>query len=138
MKPVFQIIANGTDITPQINDRLLSLEITDEAGLRADAIDIKLDDRDGAIALPPKGATLNVSLGYGGSGLTYMGAYEVDEMDLAIVPQTMKITGKSADMGGTIKQPKTRNWDDITIKDIVTKIAGEHGLTAAVDQDKGP
>ena len=47
MKPVFKIIANHQqDITPKVNDRLLSLNITDKAGIEYDDFEIELDDRD--------------------------------------------------------------------------------------------
>lgn len=55
MQPNFRIIANKSDITKTVNGRLLSLEITDEIGIVSDSLTMQLDDRDGAIAVPPRG-----------------------------------------------------------------------------------
>jgi len=44
----------------------------------------------------------------------------------------MIIHGKAADFGGTLKDQKTRNWDDKTVQEIVTTIAGEHELEPKV------
>ena len=62
MQPNFRIIANKSDITKTVNGRLLSLEITDEIGIVSDSLTMQLDDRDGALAVPPRGAELVVYL----------------------------------------------------------------------------
>ena len=36
MTPEFKVIANGTNITPQIADRLLGLSVSDAAGIKSD------------------------------------------------------------------------------------------------------
>ena len=55
MTPDFRIRADREDKTAVIKDRLLSLRLTDEAELKADDVELVLDDRDGAIALPRTG-----------------------------------------------------------------------------------
>ncbi len=134
MTPDFKIIAAGINITPQIRDRLLGLTITDEAGIKADTVEIVLDDRDGLIELPAPGAPLLVFLGYRETGLIPMGLFTSDEVTVSAPPATLTIRARGADLGGTIKEQKTRGWDQITIGDIVATIAGEHGLTARVSQ----
>jgi uncharacterized protein len=137
MTPAFQITADGTDITAQINDRLLEISVTDEAGMKADALDIRIDDRDGVVVLPRQGAKLSVSMGYKGASLAFMGTFISDEITLSSFPMTMAIRAQSADIAGPIKEPKTRNWDKITVQAILEKIAGEHGLKPAIDKAKG-
>ena len=132
MTPDFKIIAAGVNITTQIRDRLLSLTVTDEAGIKADMVEIVLDDRDGLIELPAPGAPLLVFLGYRETGLIPMGLFTSDEVTVSSPPATLTIRAKSADLGGSIKDQKTRSWDKITIGDIVATIAGEHGLTPKV------
>ena len=70
MKPVFKVLANGQDITALLADRLESLQVVDKAGLDSDELTITLDDRDGAVGLPARGAVLEVSLGYAETGLS--------------------------------------------------------------------
>lgn len=44
----------------------------------------------------------------------------------------MILRAKAADHAKTLKEPKTRAWDDMTVGDIVKKIAGEHNLQPKV------
>ena len=69
MRAIFQIIANAQDMTDLLKDRLISLQLTDQAGLQSDECEIRLDDRDDRIAFPRKGAQLRISLGWEGQGL---------------------------------------------------------------------
>ncbi|AZV77874.1 phage tail protein [Parasedimentitalea marina] len=132
MTPDFQIIANSVDQTAQFKDRLVNLTLTDQAGQKSDTAQITLDNRDNRIELPDVGAVLDISLGLKETGLVPMGRYVVDELSGDLFPNTLTISAKAADMLGGIKAPKTRNWDDVTVQDIVAKIAGENGLETAV------
>lgn len=132
MTPDFKVVAAGVNITPQIKDRLLRLTVTDEAGTKADTVEIELDDRDGLIELPTPGAPMMVFLGYRETGLIPMGLFTSDEVTVSAPAATLTIRAKAADLGGGIKDQKTRSWDKMTIGDIVATIAGEHGLTAKV------
>lgn len=128
MTPDFTVIAAGVNITGLIRDRLVSLSISDDAGIKSDAVEIVLDDRDGAIELPQPGAPLVVAMGYRETFLMPMGVYTADEVAVAGWPQTITLRGKAANLGGTIKEQKSRSWDKKTLNDIVQTIAGEHGL----------
>lgn len=132
MTPDFKVIAAGINITPQIKDRLLSLSVSDEAGLKSDQLEITLDDRDNAIELPAPGAPLVVLMGYKETFLVPMGVFTADEVVCKGPPDTVTIRGKAANMGGSIKEQKTRSWEGKTIKDIVATIAGEHDLEPKV------
>ena len=132
MTPVYEVHANNNDITAAIRHRLLSLRVTDETGYQSNAVEIQLDDRGGAIHLPRKGAALKVELGYKETGTARMGSYTVDEVELSGPPDTLTIRAKAADMRGSLKQHKTRSWDDVTISELVDSIAADHGLEAKV------
>ncbi|TET04914.1 late control protein, partial [Burkholderia cepacia] len=58
MEAIFQVVANGSDVTKVIQDRVLEIRSMDKPGLDADECTITLDDRDGRVEFPPKGATL--------------------------------------------------------------------------------
>lgn len=132
MQPNFQILANQQDITETIKDRLLSLRITDESGMDSDTVEIHLDDREAAIQWPTKGAELDVTLGDSTPKLTRMGLYVVDEVEHSGFPLTMTLRAKAANMRASLKAPKTRSFDNITLGDLVTTIAQAHQLTAKV------
>ena len=133
MKPVFRIVIDDQgDITDLVRDRLLSLSVSDEAGRQSDSAELRLDDRDSAITLPLKGAQMTVSLGYEGGGETVTGNFIVDEFELSGPPAALAIRAKGADMRASLKAPKTRSWDDVSVGGLVGQIAAEHGLEARV------
>ena len=134
MTPLFQILANDQDITSIVRTRLLSLAVSDRSGLHSDTVEVRLDDRKDAIELPNKGAELRVSIGYKEQGLVQMGLYTVDEIELSGPPDTLIIRAKAADMRSTLKEHKTRSWDDITIGDLISTIAAEHQLEPRVGE----
>jgi phage protein D len=134
MTPVFRILADSQDITDRIRDRLLSLRVTDEAGIKSDTVEIKLDDRDALIAWPVRGAELEVSLGYQQTGVTRLGLYVVDEVEHSGPPNALAIRAKASDMRQSLKAPRTRVWDNVTLADMVTTIAGEHDLVPKISE----
>ena len=69
MTPTFRIVANGADITELINDRLLLLRTTDKPGMESDEFELRIDDRDSAVSLPSREASVEVFLGYSGAAL---------------------------------------------------------------------
>jgi len=128
VKPAFRITHDDEDITARIADRLLSLRVTDEAGITADQFEVVLDNRDSAIAVPETGAVLTVDLGWTGQPLARMGQYTVDEIEASGLPRTLRLAGKSADMKASLKSWKKRHWFRTTIGKIVETVAAEHGL----------
>ncbi len=138
MTPDFRILADSQDITDRIRDRLLSLRITDEAGVKSDTVEIALDDRDALLIWPRHGAELEVSLGYRQTGLVRLGLYVVDEVEHSGPPNTLTIRAKASDMRESLKAPRTRVWDNITLADLVATIAAEHGLKPKVSNALAP
>lgn len=134
MQPDFRIIADAQDITEVIRDRFLSLRLTDESGTQSDALEIQLDDRDSIIEWPAHGAELVVSLGVTKENLIAMGVYTVDEIEHAGPPQTLTIRAKAADMRASLKAPKSRSWDNLSLGDLVRTIAAEHELEPKIEE----
>lgn len=132
MTPDFRLIANNNDVTERFRDRLLSLRVTDEAGITSDTIDIQLDDRDHRLEWPEHGAELEASLGYKETQVTALGAFIVDEVSHSGPPSTMNIRGKAANMRSELKEKKSRSWDNVTIETIVNTIASDNDLTPRI------
>lgn len=135
MQPSFRIVANGADITAKIADRLISLDISDQAGVNSDRATIVIDDRDQALEIPKTGAKLEIYLGYVDSALVRMGSYVVDEVELEGPDRQMVIRANAADMTGGIKGPKERSWHSVTFGSLAKKIASEHSLAASIPGD---
>ena len=136
MTPEFKITAGGEDITQRLNNRLLGLVVTDEAGWVSDSLTITLDNRGEELTTPTRGERLSVSLGYKGSSLENMGDFIVDEVEHAFPPAQLIIRGRSAntfDGGiGDLKAPRFKSWHDTTYDKIANAIAGGHGLSTEV------
>ncbi len=150
--PAWQVIANGADLTRLLKIRLLSLVVNDEVGTNSDSVEIKIDDRDGAIAIPSFGADLEVSIGYVETGLVYKGRYRVDEIECEGPERAILIRARSSDSNSTsilphFKAGTSRTWiwpagtaqagQLMKLKDIAGIIGGQDGLGAKVDADLG-
>jgi phage protein D len=136
MKVAFKVVVDGgQDITALIADRLLSLEITDEAGVKSDRLTITIDDRDQRLEFPKTGTALEASLGYVGTPLVKMGRYVVDEVDVSGPVRTLIIRANAADMTGSIKAPKERSWPGVTLGTLVRTIAADNGLQPSIGGD---
>ncbi|MDE2667566.1 MAG: contractile injection system protein, VgrG/Pvc8 family [Acidobacteriota bacterium] len=128
MTPIHEIIAGQADVTAVMRDRLISVTLTDEAGYQSDTLEIRLDDRGSRIALPRRGVTLSIRLGFLETGLATMGDFIVDEVELEGLPSTLIVRARSADLRDELKDQKTRSWSDTTLREVVAAVAADHGL----------
>lgn len=153
MSPAYRIVADDRDASAAFRGRLLSLRLTETSGPQTDSLAGRLDDRGprgagGGLALPRTGVVLAVSLGYEAAanrtdraagaprqGLVEMGRFVVDEIEIAGPPAALAFRAKSADLRASLKQRKTRSWDDTTIGKLMAVIAGEHNLLRGVGED---
>ncbi len=131
-KPIYRLTVNDRDITADITARLISLTLTDNRGPEADTLDIELSDHDGLLAIPPRGATLQVWLGWSDTGLVDKGTFTVDETEHSGPPDTLSIRARSADMRGPLVKKRERSWHDTTLGDILHTLAQEHDLEPAI------
>ena len=127
MTPTCCIVAEGADITALINDRLLLLRTTDKPGMESDDFELRIDDRDSAVSLPSRGASIEVFLGYSGTALTRLGRYTVDEVELSGPPDTLVIRGKASDMRGSGKTTRSGSWENVSLASIVNDVAARNG-----------
>ncbi|QCI14237.1 phage late control D family protein [Pseudomonas putida] len=130
MQPQFRIVADGNDITFQINDRLLLLRTTDKPGMESDDFELRIDARDGVVALPARGASIEVHLGYIGQPLARLGRYTVDEVELSGPPDTLVIRGKASDLRGSGRTIRSGSWEAVTLQRIVAEIGARNGWQA--------
>ncbi|AIL09776.1 contractile injection system protein, VgrG/Pvc8 family [Stenotrophomonas maltophilia] len=139
--PAFRVVANSQDITNKIMARFKSLRITDETGNTSDTLELQLADHDPSdpIQLPPVGAELEAFIGYDGE-VRRVGLYICDEVEISGFPGSMTLRARAAPFetskGGKsdLQTQKTRTWKKgTTIGDMVRRMAGEHGLKAAVN-----
>ena len=125
-----QLKINGEDKTALIIDRLISLTVTDQAGLDSDTLSLTLDDRAPHIKLPPVKATLQLWLNQ-----TYMGAWQVSELETDDRAGTLTIEATGAKMTGPIQTPRDASYDQATLGQLAAAIAERHGLPLAISAE---
>jgi len=135
MQPRYQITADGVDVTDAIRKRFIKLVWRDERGYETDTLTLTLDDRpelDGSyIEMPRTGVKLTLSLGYG-EQLEQVGDFVVSECNPSGFPERLTIKAHAADMKAGLKEKRSRGFDHISIHDLMTTIATEHGYKAKV------
>ena len=130
-------MVEGNDIAQRISPRLISLELTDNPGLEADQLSITLSDHDGMLAIPAKGARLQLWLGWSDTGLVDKGSYTVDEIEHSGAPDVLSIRARSADLRKGLKTKRERSWSNTTLGEVLGDIATGNGLTATVASGLG-
>lgn len=131
-RPSYRISLGGTDITPRLNGRLISLTLREQRGLEADQLDIALTDHDNALVLPRHGAELTLAFGWQDEALLDKGRFIVDEVQHAGAPDQLTIRARSADMRGQLPGKRTQSWHDLTLEAIVETIAKRHELDPVI------
>jgi len=128
----------GKDLTEVMRPRLLSLSLSEKRGEDADRLEITLDDRDGALEIPPAGKTLKISMGWAQGtglpiGLVEKGEFKVDEASWEGDPDQINICARAADFTDAFRVRRERSFVDKTVGDILNAVAADSGLTPHID-----
>lgn len=132
--PIFRVEVDGVDISPLMASRLMSLSIKDNRGLVVDSVEIELDDSDGRLNIPPKGAIIQVWLGWSNTGLFDKGKYKVDSTTHRGAPDVLSISAMANDVSEGLKQKRERSWNNHTIQEIFEKVGAEYELKVIVHE----
>lgn len=133
--PAFRVTIEEKDVTTTLAERLISLTHTDNRGFEADQVDLELDDADGMVELPRRGAVISLAIGWKDQPLVVKGKFTVDEIEHAGAPDRLTIRARSADFRETLNIKRERSWHDTTVGAVVQEIAARHKLEHAVGQD---
>lgn len=132
MTPDFRILADSSDITGKIAGNLASLRLSDKDGMEADQVEISITDPTGAMALPRRGVTLSVALGWKGVRLVDKGSFVVDEVGEDGPVDTIVIVARAADFRASLKDAREASYNSTTLGAILTTIAARNGLIPAI------
>ncbi|WP_318389667.1 phage late control D family protein [Enterobacter sp.] len=133
--PAYRVKLEDKDITTLLDERLISLTHTDNRGFEADQLDIELDDADGMMKLPRRGAVLSLAIGWQGEPLYVKGNFTVDEIEHYGAPDRLTIRARSADFRTTLNLKREKSWHKTTVGDVVREIAIRHKLDQAIGDD---
>ncbi|WP_225085142.1 phage late control D family protein [Pectobacterium colocasium] len=132
-RPAFMVRVGDKQVT-ELNDRLISLSLTDNRGFEADSLELVLDDADGKLALPERGAKVTVALGWANEPLISKGTFTVDEIAHRGPPDQLTISARSADFRDTFNVKREYSWHNVTVGFVVSAIASRYGLKAGVTE----
>jgi len=133
--PAFRLTLAGADVTQKIEQRLISLTLTDNRGFEADQLDIELDDTDGQLLMPRRGVELSLALGWKGEALFPKGIYTVDEIEHSGTPDRLTLRARSADFRQTLNTKREKSWHQTSVGEVVKEIAVRHKLKTAIGDD---
>ncbi|ECG8590745.1 late control protein [Salmonella enterica subsp. salamae] len=141
-EPNFSISAEGSDITDEIRENLINLQITDYGGGQKKSDQIAISIVSEHLDLPKKGAKLEVGIGFG-QELVDKGTFVVDAVNSGGSgngPRLVQIVGRSFSKSNayghsTVQSQRLRSFSNITLGDLLNTIATEHGLTPRVPDE---
>lgn len=132
------VFIEGVSVMLTLRSVLQSVTVSDRAGTSSDTATILIDDRNGMIAFPRHNAKVAIFMGFRGGGISLVFTGTVDEVRSSggRGGTNIEVSAKGLDTSGKVKEPQQRNFDDMTVEDIL-KAAGEPaGITdIRVDPD---
>lgn len=133
------------NIMDNINGSMASFSYTDVASGETDSISLSLQDREhrwmGSWA-PKKGDHINASAmfndwdGEGDSWGMFCGSFEVDDIAMSGPPAVCTIGAASIPRSKSFnEEERTKNWEEITVEEIASEIAGRAGISLYYEAD---
>jgi phage protein D len=134
VKPVYQILVSGKDITADVTGRAGIIEWTDTVEEGSDAMTITLQDADNLLAVPKAGAKVELAAGYGFE-LQRVGSYTVESTDIEGPPDRLTVSCTSAPVAqaGSIAGRRSKSWESTTLGDMAKSIAANLSSVLAID-----
>ncbi|MGB0901209.1 phage late control D family protein [Halocynthiibacter sp.] len=130
--PKIHVDIDGVPVSGLFFKRLISLEIIDREGIRSDTLRLVFNDAAPHFDSPRRGAVANVTIQPNDGGGGFVGSYVIDSVDYNCHPYTISVGGHSADLRSEMKTQRSRHWDDRSVKDIVSEIAGAYDLEVKI------
>lgn len=142
------VIYNNQNITPEIEGFIDSISFQDNLSGQADNISISLSDRARRWITdqwsPQKGDSVKVALllsrdwGSDQPSARNLGYFELDETSMNGPPTKVSIKGMSIPQDTTLKEKKTKAWENTNLKKIAEEIAKNNKLTVYFSVEENP
>lgn len=131
IRPSVTVLYDGKDISSDLSPGLISVEYTDNSEGVSDEVMIAVEDTAGLWRngwYPDKGATLELTFSLGALSLP-CGEFEIDEVEFTGPPDTVQIRALAAGVKKAFRTKQTRAYENVTLKDIASKVAAAYSLT---------
>lgn len=136
------------NITDEVAGNVKMLTYTDVASGESDALSLSLQDRErkwmGSWA-PKKGDHISASVAFqdwdweGDSWGIYCGSFEVDDISMSGPPPACTIGAVSIPRSTAFnEEERTKNWEEITVKEIAAEIASRAGISLYYEAEEIP
>ena len=123
LTPDFKIEVNGKDVTDNVKKHLANLSLKDEAGDATDELTLNFDN---LFKRPKYEDKIKIWLGYKESGLYYCGTFLVQTTEKN--QNSLRVRATSTNFTTEIKKKRNRSYENITLCDLVKKIADRNSL----------
>ena len=120
--PDFKVEVNGKDVTANVKKHLVSLSLKDEAGDATDELTLNFDN---LFKRPKYKDKIKVWLGYR-TGLYYCGSFLVQTTEKN--QNSLRVRATSTNFTTEIKKKRNRSYENISLCDLIKKIADRNGL----------
>jgi phage protein D len=130
--PYFKVTYEGKDITEDVSDSVLSVSYSDAVEGESDELKILLHDFSGKWKnewRSNNGDTIAVQIGYSEDDMLDCGSFEIDKVKYKGQPDTVELSGLAVGVNNSLKEHKSRPFENQTIRQIARAIAEENGLT---------
>ena len=131
-RAIFMVTVAGTNITAPLLPVLIQLTVTDNVGTHSDTANLEIDDTDGRIILPQKGAPVIIALGWDGGGVRVVFTGTVDEVKSSgsrSAGRKINVTAKGMDTTKKPKQNQQRHFDNKSVQQILSEAGKAAGIT---------
>ena len=128
LTPDFKIEVNGKDVTENIRKHLVNLTFKDETADESDEITLTFDN---LYKRPKYDDEIKLYLGYKETGLYYCGAFLVQTTEKT--QNFLRVKATSANFTVNLKKKHNRSFENLTLKELVKKIAKENSLNFKCD-----
>jgi len=120
--PDFKVEVNGKDVTANVKKHLVSLSLKDESGDATDELTLNFDN---LFKRPKYKDKIKVWLGYR-TGLYYCGSFLVQTTEKN--QNSLRVRATSTNFTTEIKKKRNRSYENISLCDLIKKIADRNGL----------
>lgn len=127
---------DGRNVSGLLAPILIRATVTDGTGIESDGVTVELDNAGDRIDRPQKGSKLVFGGGYKETGgPRRFGTYTIEDAEKGGPKRRLTVIARAGAPGDKMKEKRNRAFDEKTVEEIVASIAGDAGLTPAVDSD---
>lgn len=137
MVPIIQVSIDGRDVSSGVAGRILSGEVVQHDGGHGDECHLIISNFDGRLAKPARGGLIDVSVGFDITGVRSLGRFKVQKICKHGPKACFDVEGHGVDLITSLKAQKTRVWNKTTLGVVLGTVAGENGLSLAIDGTLG-